>query len=806
MIRTRQWLIAAGIGFTLSFAATTSSAEDRVLLDAGWRFQLGDVAGAQNAEFDDSGWRTLDLPHDWSIEGRTARDAASGGAGGFFPMGVGWYRKAFLADESWRDGRLAIEFEGVYENAEVWINGESLGTHPYGYTPFEFDLTPHVRLGEENVIAVRVDNSQQPNCRWYSGSGIYRHVWLRTYPALHLPPDGVFLWTERAVPDAATVRGQVVVRNLTDKPVEVAVEVELFAPDGGLAATDRQTATVAAGEEAVTAHRLQVAAPALWSPDTPSLCRAEVNLSVGGQVVDSLASRIGIRQVELSAAEGLRINGQPIELFGGNVHHDNGPLGAAAHDRAEQRRVEILKAAGFNAIRTSHNPPSTTFLNACDRLGMLVIDEAFDGWAQQKTPHDYSRVFGQWWERDVGAMIHRDRNHPSVIMWSIGNEVYERGSADGARRAAELAARVRQLDPTRPVTIALNGLGGSGDWSRLDRVFAAVDAAGYNYELHRHAEDHKRLPARIVFSSESFPRDAPADWQASVEQPYVIGAFVWSALDYLGEAGIGRAFPPGESALPHWEGNHFPWHGAACGDIDITGWRKPISHYRNIVWDRGEKIAIAVRTPPPAFGKWDLTLWAVPPALPSWTWPGHEGRELEVDVYSRYDSVRLYLNEQLVGEEPTGVGEQFRAQFRVPYQPGKLRADGILDGVVRADFEIESAGEPVRLRLSADRPTVRADGADLAFVYVSAQGEGGKWCPVADHAVRYTLTGPGRIVAIGSGDLTSTEPYNANPRRLYQGRTLVVIRTTREPGTLQLTATADGLAEGTVNIQSETNE
>jgi beta-galactosidase len=554
--------------------------------------------------------------------------------------------------------------------------------------------------------------------------------------------------------------------------------------------------------EAATSYELAVTAPQLWSPDAPSLYRAEVRLQVDGQTVDTLETTIGIRQVEISAERGLLINGQPYELVGGNVHHDNGPLGAAAHDRAEERRVEILKAAGFNAIRTSHNPPSTAFLDACDRLGMLVIDEAFDGWAQRKVAHDYSRVFDDWWQRDIAAMVRRDRNHPSVIMWSIGNEVYERGSEAGAQRAAGLAAHVRTLDPTRPVTIGLNGLGKPEDWPRLDRVFTSLDVAGYNYELARHTEDHARLPERVVYSSESYLRDVFADWQASVGHSHVIGAFVWTALDYLGEAGIGRVFPPDEPAQVHWEGNHFPWHGAACGDIDHTGWRKPVSHYRNIVWDRGKSLYAAVRAPAPGGGPWNLTPWAVEPALPSWTWPGQEGRELTVDVYSRHEAVRLYRNDTLIGEQPTTDDEEFHAVFQVPYQLGALRAVGINGGAEVETFALETAGEPAAIRMSVDRSTIRADGSDLAFVEVAIVDEQGRRRFDAEPSIRYELTGPGRIIAVGSSDLTSTQSYQANPRKAYQGRALVVIRSTTDSGQIKLTATANGISDGNMKIRS----
>jgi beta-galactosidase len=532
------------------------------------------------------------------------------------------------------------------------------------------------------------------------------------------------------------------------------------------------------------------------------LYRAVIRVRVDGRVTDELETPLGLRTVSVSASRGLELNGHPLLLYGGNVHHDNGPLGAAAFDRAEERRVQLLKAAGFNAIRTAHNPPSPAFLDACDRLGLLVMDEAFDGWARPKLPHDHSEFFRDWWRRDLEAMVRRDRNHPSVVMWSLGNEVYERGTPEGARRGARMAKLVRELDPTRPVTAGINGMGASGVWTQLDPLFATLDVTGYNYERVRYVEDHDRLPSRVMVGTESFPADAFASWAAVHSHPWVIGDFVWSALDYLGEAGIGRVFPPGEPAVPHWEGLHYPWHGAACGDIDITGWRRPVSHHRNIVWHRGETLSVAVREPSPTGEAWTLSRWAVPPAWPSWTWPGQEGRPLRVDVSSRHDAVRLSLNGVLVGETPTDAAHELTASFEVPYEPGRLRVVGVSQGRETEEVELVTAGDAVRIRLSPDRLRIRADGQDLSFVTVEIVDEQGRLRPDASVAVRYALEGPATIAGIGSGNLITSESYQANPRRVFHGRALVVLRSIHEPGTVRLTASAAGLEGSSVTISA----
>lgn len=783
---------------------STSLGRERIMLDADWSFFLGDEPQASQPEFDDNDWRSVDLPHDWSIEGTIDKDAPSGRDGGYFPSGVGWYRRTFTPDAAWKDRRVEIEFEGVYQDAEVWINGRELGLHDYGYTPFRYNLTPHLKFGEQNVLAVRVDNSRQPNSRWYSGSGIYRHVWLNVFDAVHFQPLQTLVTTDYLSTEEAILRVTAVVRNDTDMPQDLVVQAKLLDPEGLEIGSKTLDRTLQGQVETAAEFDFVLPRPKLWSPDSPDLYTCVTTLSADGQPRDELSRHFGLRTIHASAEAGLRINGEPTLLYGGCVHHDSGPLGAAAFDRAEARRVEILKAAGFNAIRCAHNPPSAAFLDACDRLGMLVIDEAFDGWAQKKTEHDYSRVFHDEWQADLDAMILRDRQHPSVIMWSIGNEVYERGNEKGLALAKQLSDRVRSWDRSRPVTAGINGLGKPEDWHRLDPFYATLDAAGYNYELHRHAEDHRRVPERVMYASESYQSATFQSWETMVDHVYVIGDFVWSALDYLGEADIGRVFPPDEPARGHWQvDNAYPWHGALCGDIDITGWRKPISHYRQIVWDRGERLYACVLTPSPSGEPWNLFWWSMPPALPSWTWPGHEGKELQVEVYSRWHAVSLYLNDELIGTQPTTRNEEFKTTFRVPYQPGTLRVIGMNNGGGQTEsFELVTAEAPAKLQLTPDRARITADGQDLSFVTVEIVDANGRLCPLADNSVKYTVTGPGTIAGIGSGDLSTEQSYQANPRTAYQGHSLVAIRSTQSVGKITLTAIAESLETATAEIEA----
>ncbi len=783
-------------------AASFALGRESMPLDAEWRFHFGDAPGAQAADFDAAAWSPVELPHDWSIALPIDEKSPARGGGGFFQNGIGWYRRTIEAPNSWRGQRVAVEFDGVYMNAEVWINGVSLGMHPYGYTPFGYDLTPHLKLGAANILVVRVDNSAQPNSRWYSGSGIYRHVRLVVTDPIHLVSDGVFVRTTALSAATATVQMSWELRNDTDESRDAVVQAIVLDPLGHDAARTEAKTKVPAHETVVVPATVEIAHPQSWSPGTPVRYRASMRVLVAGRPTDQLVTPFGLRTVAVSAEGGFELNGKPIKLVGGNVHHDNGPLGAAAFDRAEERRVELMKDAGFNAIRTSHNPPSPAFLEVCDRLGVLVIDEAFDGWEKGKTKYDYSVVIKEWWQRDIDAMVRRDRNRPSIVLWSIGNEMNERGNANGLRIAKDLSGRVRELDPTRPITAALNGPGKNGDWTKFDPVFATLDVAGYNYELGRHAADHARLPSRVILVTESYQNEAFANWAIAQDASYVIGDFVWSGIDYLGEAGIGRVFPPGERILKHWEGNQFPWHGAACGDIDLTGWRKPISHYRNIVWDRGEKLYAAVIAPTSDGKPWGVSPWALPPALPSWTWPGQEGKELVVEVYSRHEKVRLYLADKLLGEKPTTRAEEFKATFAVPYAPGSLRAVGVDGGNESETFTLKTAGPAAMVRLTADRSMIRADGQDLCFVTAEIADANGVLMAPSDASIQFAVNGAATIAGIGNADLTSFETYQANPHRVFQGRALVVLRATHAGGPITLSASAEGLREAKLSVLS----
>jgi len=518
------------------------------------------------------------------------------------------------------------------------------------------------------------------------------------------------------------------------------------------------------------------------------------------RIVDETRTDFGIRSIQFTADKGFQLNGRSVKLNGGCIHHDNGCLGAAAYDRAEQRKVELLRAAGFNAVRTSHNPPSEAFLDACDRLGLLVIDEAFDCWRVGKNKYDYAGYFDQWWQRDLETMVVRDINHPSIILWSIGNEIVERGSPEAVRTAKMLSDAIKKIDISRPVTSAVveNGK----DWAALDSLMAAHDVAGYNYHLYAAPSDHQRVPERIILQTESYPKDAFSNWKLVQNNSFVIGDCVWTAMDYLGESGIGRWYYSGEVTGEHWEHDLFPWHGAYCGDIDLTGWRKPISHYRSLLYNNTEKLYMAVREPEPAPLEIKETWWSVWPTWESWTWPGFEGKTIQVEIYSKYPTVRLYLNDSLVGEKPTTEEQGYKADFPVPYAAGVLKAVGVENGKEIDPSILKTSGDAAKIRLIADRKEMKANGQDLIYVTVEITDKDGVLQPNAASRLHFKIDGPGVLAGVGNGDMKDMDKYVGDQHKAWRGRALAVIRSTHDAGDITLSVSSPGLEQATLRVKT----
>ena len=800
---TKQLVVAFILFISFFSGYAQNGMERKQLFDNDWKFFLGDAAEAKANDFNDQSWRKLDLPHDWSIEGKIHPKNATGAGGGYFPSGIGWYRKTFLVPDNWKEKKTAIYFEGVYMNSEVFINGKSLGVYPYGYSSFSYDLTPYLNFGKENVIAVRVDNSQQMNSRWYSGSGIYRHVWMIVTNPVHVANWGVAVSTPEVSSKKATVLVKTKVKNETASLQKIVVTIHLLNKSSKSVGKNQTQVEVPANSEKEITQTIQVSNPMLWTPETPNLYQAQIQISKDKKVMDDTKTNFGIRSLKFTAENGFQLNGKTVKINGGCVHHDNGCLGAAAFDRAEERKVELLKAGGFNAVRTSHNPPSEAFLDACDRLGLLVMDESFDCWKIGKNTNDYAKYFDQWWKKDLQTMILRDQNHPSIVIWSIGNEIAERAKPEAVETAKMLLQEIKKIDATRPVTSAVVNF---DKWENLDPLINVHDVAGYNYNLHTAPDDHKRVPSRIIVQTESYPKDAFNNWKLVQENNYVIGDFVWTAMDYLGESGIGRYYYSGEVPGQHWENDFFPYHGAYCGDIDLIGWRKPVSHYRSMLYNTNEKLYMAVREPAPEPLEIKETWWSVWPTWESWTWPGFEGKTIQVEVYSKYPKVRLYLNDKLVGEQKTSKEEQFKATFPIPYSAGILKAVGVENDKETEPVILQTAGDASKIKLKADRKEILANGQDLSFITIEITDKDGIFQPNAANRLNFKIDGPGVIAGVDNADIKDVEQYVGDTRKAWKGRALIVIKSNHQAGEIKLTVTSNQLEESSIFIKSTQNK
>ena len=818
--------------------------------DDGWLFLRGDAAGAHESAFDASSWRKVILPHDWSIEDLPTQSATNGAeaiwqdcncpdsigpfsllkseggaATGWVVGGIGWYRKSFAKPALPQGGRATLLFDGVYRNSELWVNGTEVGRHPYGYTAFSFDITDLLHDKADNIVAVKVSNTGK-NSRWYSGSGIDRHVVLLTTGRVSIPVWGVHVQASEISAAGAAVNIAVQLANHDASAVAATISCKLLDEQGNVVATlhaDKQLEAKGVGEAVLTNRIMQ---PKLWSPKTPSLYKAEVEISCSGVVVDRSITTFGIREVKVDADQGLRINGESYKLKGACVHHDNGPLGSAAIDRAEERRVELLKANGYNAIRCSHNPPSSVFIDACDRLGIMVIDEAFDMWEQQKNPDDYHLDFKEWWKRDIDAMVLRDRNHPSVIMWSIGNEISERSDPDGVRIAKDLSTRVRELDNSRPITMAVPFFFDATKprpWSDTDAAYQFLDVCGYNYTRDHYESDHQLHPSRVMMGTESFPVHVAENWELVNKHSYVIGDFVWTGIDYIGESALGAAVlapeknpfapptaaPAGPDAaallqitLPKnsaFAKPGFPWFNSYCGDIDLIGNKKAPSYLRDVVWDRSP-IEMAVVRPLPPERKEQIELWGFYDELRSWTWPGEEGTILTVRVYSKAEKVNLTLNGKSIEVAKAEFPAPFVTEFALPYAPGELRASATVNGKL-VEQVLRTTGNPSKIVLRADRTQIRPTRNDLSYVMAELQDDAGN--PIEDGVadIQFAVKGQGELAAVGNGNPHEMASYRQPHRKTFHGRCLAILRPTGRTGTITIEANAANLRSGLLTIE-----
>lgn len=788
---------------------STSKTSRDIDFNEGWLFQRGQGSGLEVSGLDDKGWRAVDLPHDWSIEDIPGKgtpfdkDAIGEGSTGYTVGGEGWYRKHFRLDKVAADARVEIAFDGIYELSDVWLNGVRIGGSVSGYSPFALDLTPHLDRDGDNVLAVRVRNEGK-NSRWYAGSGIYREVRLDIIPAgTSIPRWGVGAWTRRITDGAAEVE-------VTSKVSNPAAATELVTRLRD--AAGRVVGEAKSASATDVRQLLSVRGARLWSPADPYLHILETELRRGGKVLDRIVQPFGLRIVAFDPQRGMTINGETIKIRGGCVHHDNGLLGARAFREADERRVRLLQARGYNAIRSAHNIASRSLREACDRLGMLLIDEAFDMWHFGKNPDDFSTRFKDHWSEVLQAMVLPARNSPSVMMWSIGNEIPRRTTPEGIEWSWKLANAVRRLDPTRPVTAAIHGTlgptlipseasarpGRAGKVDNASIVF--LDVPGYNYRLEEIEFEHQAHPERVVYASETFARDVVDYHRLMKANPCFIGEFLWMAMDYIGEAALGRSEPIKPGTSPYARAT-WPYTNGNCGDLDLTGAQKPPSLARDVVWGLS-LLEVLVRRPIPEGMVEHVTNWGWPDELPSWTWPGQEGKPLSVRAFTVGDRIDVLLNGTKVAGKAISVADKMRALVEVPYTPGELEVVAYSGDQVIARRPLRTTGSAARLGLVPERSEIKASRQGLAFVRLSVMDASGKVLPDDGRAVRLAVRGPAELVAFGSGNPRWTGSLQASATRTFRGEALAILRSTGKQGTVHITAETDGLPSASTTVRA----
>ncbi|KQP70040.1 glycoside hydrolase [Microbacterium sp. Leaf288] len=768
------------------------------------------------------------LPHDAMITLPRSEHASGGAPSAFFPGGEVEYSKRFYVPTEWRARRVALQFDGVYRDAMVYVNDEFAGQWRYGYSVFRLPVDAHLRYGTVNTV--RVEARAHRDSRWYTGLGIYRDVHLVVTPLAHIIDNAVRVTTPDVDAERAVVESAVQVANEDVISRRLTLAVEIRDASGAVVADDRTPVTLRPGAATTVRSRLYVDEPHRWGVDDPYLYSFTARMldEEDPATEHELVVSFGVRTLRIDPRHGLRINDETVKLRGACIHHDNGPLGAATIRRAEERRIEILKEAGFNAVRSSHYPISPAMLDACDRLGMLVFDEAFDAWTEMNQPFDYTLDFPEWWERDIDAMVRKDFNHPSVILYSIGNEIHEYGSGAGGILSREIAERIRANDETRFITTAVSSfwavagevIGELKD--RLDTAVArgvndvmnemteffdavtvsdvvtvrtaeshaAADIAGLNYAEARYAPDAARFPNRVVLGTETNPRVTAMSWRETLAHDHVIGGFTWTGWDYLGEVGLGRTDYTDDLEVRGGGDPAFPWLTAWAGDIDITGMRRPQSFYREIVYGLRRDPYIAVLRPE-HYGRRRLEMqWAWSDAISSWTWDVPVGSRAEIEVYCDADEVELILNGESLGRRPAGAENDFTARFDIEYHPGDLVAVAYRDQVASERSTLTTAQGRV-LTAHADREQIRNDSGDLAFVTIEFADPAGVPNPSRDSSIEVRVDGPGRLQALGTARPATAERFDATSCTTFDGRALAIVRPTG-PGEIIVTVGAEG--------------
>lgn len=792
------------------------------------------------------------VPHDAMIEKAPEKDSLNGAAAGYRRSGIYAYSKTFFVPEEKQDRTLLLHFEGVYMNAFIYVNGEFASKNPNGYASFEVDLVPFLKYGQENEIRVVVRTGEMPTSRWYPGTGIYRDVWLLEGGLVFLEPESIQVRTLEADTGYALAEVSAKVANLDHRTHDVAFCLVIQAPGGENVAEEKTPLCLAPGESRTVRRRIAVETPELWDAENPALYAFKGSLTgKQGEVLDESEGTFGLRTVSADGRRGLRINGRTVKLRGACIHHDSGLLGTATYEEAQFRQIKKLKEAGFNAVRMSHHPMAPAMLRACDEIGMYVMDELTDMWNRPKSDCDYGSFFSEWWKRDVRSMTRKDYNHPSVILYSIGNEIPEISSEQGARLCGDLSEEIRKYDDTRLILASVNGFFAAGmrlseireDMERkrnasqteqtgeldaskaegdindfmtaweghtdegvnhrvitecLERTCGMLDVAGYNYMTARYEPDSRRYPNRVIVGSETYPGEIARNWGLVKKLPAVIGDFTWTGWDYIGETGIGiPAYKAGEGGF----GAAFPSQLAYCGDIDLTGRRRPMSYYREIVFGLRKAPYLAVQDPAGRGKKVSLTPWILSDADTSWTWSGYEGQTVTVEVYSAGDEAELFCNGRSIGRKTAGERSRFRVLFDLPYEPGVLTAVSYEDGKEIGRYELHTAGEAEKLLLKEEplfAPADRDEG--IRYIDVSLADENGNTADNDFRTLFLETEGETEWSAFGSGDPKPVYNYNESRTKAFHGHALIIVKKKEKEAKVRLTVRSEDGLSGAIII------
>ena len=741
--------------------------------DEGWLFLKNDAKGAEATSFNDADWRKVNVPHDWSIEGPYNRDNKTGRGGGYLPAGVGWYRKYFDVPGSYKSKKVFMEFDGVMANSDVWINGFHLGKRPYGYISFEYDLTGHLNFekGNKNVIAVRADNSLQPASRYYTGAGIYRHVRLKVMSPVHIAHWGTYITTPEVTEQSAKINMQTDVLNESTEKRSVTVETVILGVDGKSLQKISTSQEIAAGKSFTFQQPLTIEHPKRWSLEDPFLYKAEVIVRSGSETLDNKTTPFGIRTAKFEAATGFWLNDKNIKLKGVCLHHDGGAVGAAVPLAVWERRLKLLKEVGANAIRTSHNPVAPEFLDLCDRMGFLIMDETFDTWNAKKSSSDfgYNVNFTDWWQSDTKDMVMRDRNHPSIIIYSVGNEIHDNlNDSSGFRKYRMQQDLVHSIDPTRPVTMALFRPGMSHVYD--NGLAGMMDVVGQNYRENELVAAHEKNPQWKVIGTEN--GHTQAAWLALRDKPFMAGQFLWTGFDYLGE-------------------NDWPLIANGQGLFDRTGGKRNIAYQRESWWSDKPMVYVMRKEGNAGAGEW-ISDWS-PTDIDTYD-------EARVQVFSNCDEVELFLNGKSVGSKPRMEDNASPRTWTITFQKGTLKAVAKNKGVVVAEQELSTVGKPAKIVLSVDKQTIGNNWDDVAYVTAMVTDENGNPCLASDSKIKFTIAGAGVIAGVDNADLSSSEPYQTNERWAYKGRCIAIVRANSVKGNISVSAIADDLKTGTISL------